>query len=45
MKNAASIQGVHAPATRVTRTAAFIVAAALSVPVFVILSLVDWLWL
>ncbi|WP_298835572.1 hypothetical protein [uncultured Roseobacter sp.] len=44
MKNSETVLGVSAPSTRVTKTAAFLVAAALSVPVFAILSVVDWLW-
>lgn len=33
--------GVHAPAPRLTKTAAFLVALALSVPVFVVASVLE----
>ncbi|MDW3222152.1 MAG: hypothetical protein R8G34_04580 [Paracoccaceae bacterium] len=39
-----TVQGVSAPAPRMTKTAAFLIAAGVSFPVFVILTLVDWLW-
>ncbi|MCV6584076.1 MAG: hypothetical protein OIF47_00935 [Marinibacterium sp.] len=38
-----TVMGVHAPPPRLTRGAAFAVAVALSVPVFAVLSLLDWL--
>lgn len=37
--------GKSIPAPRMTKAAALLLATAFSVPVFVILSLMDWLWL
>jgi len=45
MKKLPFVQGVLAPAPRMTRAAALLLAVAISVPVFVVLSVVDWLWL
>jgi len=45
MKNFPLVQGVMAPAPRMTKAAALLLAVAISVPVFVVLSVVDWLWL
>ncbi|WP_298969766.1 hypothetical protein [uncultured Roseobacter sp.] len=39
-----TVQGVAAPAPRMTKTAAFLIATGMSIPVFAILSLVEWLW-
>ncbi|WP_262504549.1 hypothetical protein [Ruegeria intermedia] len=39
-----TVLGRTIPSPRVTRAAAFLLAAALSVPVFVVLSVADWLW-
>ncbi|WP_333696683.1 hypothetical protein [Phaeobacter italicus] len=43
MKNANKILKQHAPGARMTRSAAFLLAAALSVPVGLVLLLVDLL--
>ncbi|MDW3184338.1 MULTISPECIES: hypothetical protein [unclassified Roseobacter] len=40
-----TVQGVAAPAPRMTKTTAFLIATGLSIPVFAILTLIDWLWL
>ncbi|WP_424986319.1 hypothetical protein [Microbulbifer sp. S227A] len=40
-----TVQGVTCPSTRPTRAAALLLASILSVPVFAVLSLVDWLLL
>ncbi|WP_227269416.1 hypothetical protein [Roseobacter weihaiensis] len=45
MKKANSVLGVTAPSPRLTKTAAFLVAAALSIPVFLVLTLVELIWL
>ncbi|WP_272874423.1 hypothetical protein [Pseudaestuariivita rosea] len=36
------VYGISAPTPRITKTAAFLVATVISVPVFVLLTLVDW---
>lgn len=43
MKNANQILGQTAPAARMTKSAAFLIATSLSVPVFLILSLLELL--
>jgi hypothetical protein len=43
MKNSKQIHGQSAPAARMTRSAAFLLAAGLSVPVFIVLSLLELL--
>ncbi|EAQ44930.1 hypothetical protein MED193_22511 [Roseobacter sp. MED193] len=45
MKKHLSVQGQIAPNPKMTLTAAFVLACVLSVPVFTLLSLVDWLFL
>lgn len=45
MKNDVRIMGQAAPAPRMTKAAALLIACALSVPVFALLTLVDWLLL
>jgi hypothetical protein len=45
MKKRLSIQGQTAPNPRMTLSAAFVLASVLSVPVYALLSLVDWLFL
>jgi hypothetical protein len=45
MKKDVRIMGQAAPAPRMTKAAALLIATALSVPVFAVLSLVDWLLL
>ncbi|MEP1328784.1 hypothetical protein [Pseudophaeobacter sp.] len=45
MKKKSTIMGQVAPNPRLTKTAAFLVATGLSIPVFVLLSLLDWLFL
>ncbi|MFT7594517.1 MAG: hypothetical protein ACI8R4_001838 [Paracoccaceae bacterium] len=45
MKSFPLVQGVAAPAPRMTKAAALLLALAISVPVFAVLSVVDWLWL
>ncbi|MEM7317753.1 MAG: hypothetical protein AAF408_01890 [Pseudomonadota bacterium] len=37
------LRNVHAPTPKLTKAAALLLATALSVPVFVVLSLMDWL--
>lgn len=39
-----TVQGKRIAAPRMTKAAAFLVATALSVPVFVLLTLAQWLW-
>ncbi|EEX10544.1 hypothetical protein SL1157_2604 [Ruegeria lacuscaerulensis ITI-1157] len=39
-----TVFGQTIPSPRVTRAAVFLLAIALSVPVFVVLSVADWLW-
>ncbi|WP_257883651.1 hypothetical protein [Roseobacter insulae] len=39
-----TVQGVSAPAPRMTKTAAFLIATGMSIPVFAILTVVEWLW-
>ncbi|MFT6023733.1 MAG: hypothetical protein ACI9PY_001851 [Ascidiaceihabitans sp.] len=39
------VYGLTARVQRMTKTAAFLLATVLSIPVFVILSVIDWLWL
>ncbi|WP_255456118.1 hypothetical protein [Tropicibacter sp. Alg240-R139] len=39
------VYGKSAASARMTKTAALLLAVALSVPVFAGLSLIDWLWL
>ncbi|GAB5437066.1 hypothetical protein [Falsiruegeria mediterranea] len=39
------VYGKSAPSPRMTKVAALLLAIGLSVPVFVVLSLIDWLWL
>lgn len=41
MKDVKKIRGVHAPCVRPTALAALLVALALSVPVFIVVSLLD----
>ena len=43
MKNA--VYGQKIPVQRMTKTAALLLATVLAVPVFLILSVIDWLWL
>ena len=43
MKN--KVYGQNIPVQRMTKTAAVLLATVLAVPVFIILSLIDWLWL
>jgi|GEM_PF-6577640 len=43
MKKQSEVLGQSAPAPRVTKAAAVLLAAALSVPVFLLLTLADWL--
>ena len=38
------VRGVTAPSVRPTAYAAWLVAVALSMPVFVVLSVIDWIW-
>ncbi|WP_216647211.1 hypothetical protein [Roseovarius sp. THAF9] len=38
------VRGVDAPSVRPTAYAAWLVAVVLSVPVFVVLSVIDWIW-
>ncbi|WP_300030894.1 hypothetical protein [uncultured Roseobacter sp.] len=45
MKKSETVFGICAPAPRMTKTAAFLLATVLSVPVFVVLTVIDWLWL
>ncbi|MCF6232054.1 MAG: hypothetical protein L3J36_02955 [Rhodobacteraceae bacterium] len=42
MKSKESVQGITSRAPRPTRGAAVLVACALSIPVFVVLSLIEW---
>lgn len=44
-QNIPRVRGAAAPAPRLTRTAALLAAAALSLPVFAVLSLLDWAFL
>ncbi|MEP2640229.1 hypothetical protein [Roseobacter sp.] len=37
-------KGIAAPAPRLTKTAAFLIAVGMSIPVFALLTLVDQLW-
>ncbi len=37
------VHGIYAPAPRMTKTAAFLIATALSAPVFLFLTLAQWL--
>lgn len=39
-----TVQGIFAPAPRMTKTAAFLIATALSIPVFLALTLAQWLF-
>ncbi|MDG1472400.1 MAG: hypothetical protein P8Q26_12685 [Ascidiaceihabitans sp.] len=39
------VYDITAPVQRMTKTAAFLVATALSIPVFIMLSVIEWLWL
>ncbi|MGK7755011.1 hypothetical protein [Roseovarius sp. C03] len=43
-KNTDPVRGVRAPTVRPTLYAAWLVAVAVSVPVFVVLSVFEWLW-
>lgn len=43
-KKSDPVCGVTAPSVRPTAYAAWLVAVALSVPVFVVLSVIDWIW-
>jgi len=43
MENQYKIMGHSAPAPRMTKAAAFLVATALSVPVFILLNCIAWL--
>lgn len=43
MKKKKTVLGQVAPNPKVTLSAAFVVASLLSVPVFLVLSLIDWL--
>jgi len=45
MKKQTSVLGHIAPNPKLTLSAAFALASVLSVPVFVLLSLIDWLFL
>lgn len=40
-----TVQGIAAPGPRLTKSAALLIAIVLSVPVFTVLSVIDWLWL
>lgn len=42
---ASSVYGQTAPTPKVTLAAAVLLAAVLSVPVFVVLTVVEWIWL
>ncbi|QFT80872.1 hypothetical protein FIU89_09655 [Roseovarius sp. THAF27] len=42
-KKTMSVRGVTAPSVRPTAYAAWLVAVALSVPVFVVLSVIEWI--
>ena len=44
MKTNSKVYGVLVPAPRMTKAAAFLLATALAIPVFVLLSVIDWLW-
>jgi hypothetical protein len=39
----ARVQGLAAPAPRITKAALFLVATALSIPVYLVLSVIDWI--
>lgn len=43
-KTTKPVRGVTAPSVRPTAYAAWLLAVALSVPVFAVLSLIDWIW-
>ncbi|NIZ15612.1 hypothetical protein [Phaeobacter sp. HF9A] len=45
MKKNAIVLGKAAPAARMTKSAALLVATTLSVPTYIILTLVDWIFL
>ncbi len=45
MKKQSQVMGQCAPSPRMTRSAAFLIAVALSIPVFILLTLVDRLFL
>lgn len=40
-----AVQGITAPGPRLTKSAALLAAILLSIPVFIVLSVIDWLWL
>jgi hypothetical protein len=40
---AARVQGLAAPAPRVTKAAVFLLATALSIPVYAVLTLIEWI--
>ncbi|MBV1894913.1 MAG: hypothetical protein KUG70_00550 [Rhodobacteraceae bacterium] len=44
MKESIKVYGIAVRGPRMTKAAAFLLAAALAVPVFLILNLIDWLW-
>jgi len=44
MKNRISVQGITATAPRPTKAVAMLMASALSVPVFIVLNLVERMW-
>lgn len=39
-----TVQGVTAPAPRMTKTAAFLIATGMSIPVFALLTLAEWMF-
>ncbi|MBV1926088.1 MAG: hypothetical protein KUG62_02960 [Rhodobacteraceae bacterium] len=44
MKESLKVYGITVRAPRMTKAAAFLLATALAIPVWLILSLVNWLW-
>jgi len=44
MEKRFSVQGVTATAPRPTKAMAMLLASALSVPVFIVLNLIEWMW-
>ncbi|WP_275113679.1 hypothetical protein [Roseobacter cerasinus] len=40
-----SAKSIAAPAPRLTKTAAALIAMGMSIPVFAILTLIEWIWL
>ncbi|MFT4961980.1 MAG: hypothetical protein ACI92Z_003075 [Paracoccaceae bacterium] len=45
MKDNSKVYGILVRAPRMTKAAAFLLATALAIPVFTVLSVIDWLWL